>query len=222
MDNWADDDDLGETRMQRRSRQQQSRDPGPRREQRFAMTLAVASAVMLVLGAVAGFAIGRATAPKAPAPAAVATETAAATTETATQATETVPATVSVEPTPTAPVTPPADKTAPKTPTQISPDDGAKLTASTVTLKWSKVSDPSGVTYSLEVQKYLGSSKWSTVGTFTGLKTTSYKLSTFTTRRRWRVWAVDGAGNKSSMSGWSSYSRKVTTTTPSKTTTKTP
>jgi hypothetical protein len=216
MDNWADED-YGETRMARRERQRNDTG-GPSRERRFALTLAVASAIMLVLGVGIGFAIGRATAPKAPAPAPVTTATAAATIETAPPTTETVPATVAVVPTPP----PPPVAKPPKTPTQISPDDGAVLTASTVTLKWSKVTDPTGITYSLEVQKSLGNGKWQTVGTFTGLKATSHTLSTYTVTRRWRVWAVNGAHKASAKSDWSTYKLKATTSTPSKTATKTP
>lgn len=48
------------------------------------------------------------------------------------------------------------DAVAPSTPAQISPSDNFQVAGDTATLTWSEVSDPSGVTYSVEIQYRAG------------------------------------------------------------------
>lgn len=223
MDDWGDigyEDD--ESRMGRRYAARQRRE-GMRREQRFAITLAVAAAVMLVLGLGVGFALGRASAPRPePEPAPVVaevTETVEPTVTPVAEATESVEPTVSEEPTePVKPTTPP------ETPKQLSPDDGDKIDADRVTLKWSavKADDGTEVTYAFEIQTRVNG-KYTNSQTIDNLTKPSYSARVLVNRRRWRVWAIDKYGNVSEKSDWSYYQgvAEQTTTKPSTTTTKT-
>jgi RNA polymerase sigma-70 factor (ECF subfamily) len=97
-----------------------------------------------------------------------------------------------------------ADDTAPPTPAQTSPSDGTLQEAdSTVVLTWQGVEDPSGVLYSVDIERYDeeagGYVAWKSV---TGLPDTSLTYRTGTTAERWRVWATDGEENSSDKSGW--------------------
>jgi hypothetical protein len=101
------------------------------------------------------------------------------------------------------PIIPPGgDTTPPPIPTLLSPANGSQVSTLRPTLDWSDVTDPSGVTYTLQV---------STISTFSvlivsqsGLSVSQYTFS-FDLQNNvvyyWRVKAVDGAGNQS---GWSS------------------
>ncbi len=123
-DDWGDIDD--EPRLPRRAAPPTVQSTGLSRQQRFINTLAVVSALMLVLGVGLGFALGRATAPTPPAPAEVATLTVESTAPA--EATASTEPTVVVEATPTpetTPTPPPKNNEPPKTPTQLDPDDGA-------------------------------------------------------------------------------------------------
>lgn len=206
MDDWGDigyeDDD---SRMGRRYAARR-RDDGMRREQRFAITLAVAAAVMLVLGLGVGFALGRATAPK-PEPATVVAEVTATVEPTVTPVVETTP---SAEPTVTEEATTPPEPekptTPPDTPRTLDPDDGDTIKDDRVTLRWSKVTaeDDTPVKYAFEIQTRVNG-KWTNSQVIDDLEDPSYKARVLVNRRRWRVWAYDEAGNKSDKSGWSYY-----------------
>lgn len=98
-----------------------------------------------------------------------------------------------------------ADNTAPKTPKLISPSDGVTVSDGGVhlTLKWSKVTDPSGVRYRVQVQQWIGGGAgWQTSKLVKGLVSTHYSLSVGAMRVRWRVIAVDLAGNESDPTAW--------------------
>jgi hypothetical protein len=106
--------------------------------------------------------------------------------------------------------TPPTDGTPPSAPSPSSPGNGASLTcAASVTMSWSAVSDPSGIAqYQVEAQRHSGDGVWHAVsgGPWTGISGTSRSIGvecgwTY----RWRVRAVDGAGNTGAWSGWSSF-----------------
>jgi hypothetical protein len=102
------------------------------------------------------------------------------------------------------------DSTAPPTPSLLSPASSSKASA-TPTLKWQNVSDPSGVTYSLEI---------STDSAFSipelqkdGLKQSEYTLTSQEILGNvskdapyyWRVKAIDGADNQSDWSTPSTF-----------------
>lgn len=97
------------------------------------------------------------------------------------------------------------DTTPPPTPSQLAPPDGASLTGRPIvpptTYEWSQVSDASGVTYSFESQFFMFT-EWHPNLTVNGLTTTSLVLAPKAESQRWRVWAVDGAGNESDRSPW--------------------
>jgi hypothetical protein len=107
--------------------------------------------------------------------------------------------------------TPPPDGTAPPAPSLLSPANGANIDGNpaTVTLSWSAVSDESGIAeYRLEAQRHSGDGVWLAApgSPWNGLSGTSRAIPvqpgwTF----RWRVRAVDGAGNVGPWSGWFSF-----------------
>ena len=212
MDNWADEP---ESPAHEYRRSVVRRSGGLGREQRFMITLGATAALMLLIGLATGFATGRATAPK-PKPArvavvAVATQPPEATT-TADVSTVSADTTIPADVTTPAPAPQPAAPKKPiKTPNQTAPDDYAKLSSSTVTLRWTKVSDPAGgkVTYAFDIQTWNGSA-YGPSQTIRGLTSTSYKARVLASRRRWRVWAVDSSGKASAKSSWSRYSRAAT------------
>ncbi len=200
MSNFGRGDDLG--RIERRSYRQQ----GLNRQQRLTITLVVTAVMLVGAGVAIGFAWGRSTAPE-PEPQPVA------------QAETTLPAGV-VEEVPTETVDPdlaaaeavPEDATVvdeepPPTPKQTSPKNNARINASRVYLRWTKVEDDSGapVTYAFEIQDRLSSGSYGKTQVISGLTSTSYSARVLYVTRRWRVWAVDEAGNKSDKSGWRYY-----------------
>lgn len=216
-DDYTDD-------YRRSARNNYERQTGMDREQRLMVTLSVGAALMLIAGCGIGFALGRYTAPK-PKPVvkvvtAEPTVTAGAIEEVPTETVEPV-----VEPTASVETTP-ADETAPDTPKQTNPANGATgIKSSRVTLRWTTVTDDSGVTYAFEIQNRLASGSWGNAQVIKGLKSPSYSARVLPVTRRWRVWAVDGAGNVSPKSGWRTYKgaplpvSKPATTTPSNNTT---
>jgi hypothetical protein len=217
-DDWGDvEDDVRRRDALPRRPHSHSRRLG--RQQRLEITIAVGAALLLIVGIAVGFSLGRATAPKPPSTQALVVATQTVETSAAVETTvEATPTPAPVEATQTATPTPPAkDTTKPKTPNQLAPDNGAVLSASTTTVKlrWSKVSDPSGVKYYFQIENRIGSG-WGASQTIGPLTSSSYTARVFTSRRRWRVWAVDGAGNKSVDSGWSTYRRSVPAPSPSK------
>lgn len=216
MDDWDDMDEQVPARTRPSGRR---REPsGLSRNQRYAITLAVVAAFMLILGLVLGFSIGRTVGArsmsqtKAP----VATQTQSVTpSQTLTEAT---PTQIATEPAVTTTPTTPA-RTVSLTPKQISPSDGQHISTSHVDLTWSKVtpSDGGTVRYSFQIETLSGGS-WGDLQTLTGIHSTSYSVRVLTSLRRWRVWAVvDGvAGPKT---GWRTY--RHTTVSSSKTSTST-
>jgi len=90
----------------------------------------------------------------------------------------------------------------------VSPKDGAKTGDNTPELEWGEVTDPSGVTYVLQIadNKDFNSPELEASGITGGSYTVTDKLDDGT--HYWRVKAVDGAGNSSP---WSeTWSFKVT------------
>lgn len=203
----------------RSARNTYERHTGMDRQQRLMMTISIGAALMLLVGAAIGFAIGRYTAPK-PAVKVVTveqTQTAGAIEEIPT---ETIEPEVTVEESASVETTPP-DDVAPDTPKQTAPANGAVLKTSRVTLRWSKVTDDSGVTYAFEIQNRLADGTWGKTQVIDKLDANSYSARVLQVTRRWRVWAVDGAGNVSEKSTWRTYKgavpppAKTTNTTPS-------
>lgn len=111
--------------------------------------------------------------------------------------------------TPTSP--PPADTTPPPAPTPAAPADGLSISCkASQSLTWLPVNDPSGIAeYQVEVQRHAGDNNWQPApgGALTGIqeKQTSIPVECGW-YYRWRVRAVDGAGNVSPWSGWWHFS----------------
>jgi len=96
-----------------------------------------------------------------------------------------------------------ADTTSPPTPTLLSPADDSLLKSPGVRLRWSEVTDPSGVTYTVEIQYFAGGGEgYHALKTASGLTSTYYSHTVGDLSERWRVWAVDGASNASSKTEW--------------------
>jgi RNA polymerase sigma factor (sigma-70 family) len=109
------------------------------------------------------------------------------------------------EPTQPAADTPtqPPDAKAPPAPRLIAPANGAIVKGGKVTLQWEPVKDPSGVTYRVEIQSYDDKAGgYLTSRTVDGVSGTKLSHSMKSSRERWRVSAVDGAGNKGPVSEW--------------------
>lgn len=203
-----------------RVRERPYRRGGYDRERRLQTTIVVGAVILLLVGFGVGFSLGRATAPKAapnPVPV-VQTETTLSAEPTLTPDTSLATETVSAADTSSAEA-PTADTTRPPKPKQTAPANGAVINASRVTLRWTKVTDDSGepVTYSFEIQNRHSGGTYGDAQIIKGLKTTSYSARVLSVRRRWRVWAVDSAGNASAKSVWHSYIHKIVT--PAKSTT---
>ena len=99
------------------------------------------------------------------------------------------------------------DTTPPPAPGQSSPPNGSDIgCVSSANLSWGAVSDPSGIAeYRVEVERHSGDNNWQAApgSPQTGLSATALAISvecgwTY----RWRVQAVDGAGNAGAWSGW--------------------
>ena len=95
-------------------------------------------------------------------------------------------------------VTPALDTTPPGKPTLISPPDGSTGDDTTPTFTWSQVTDPSGVTYTLEIA--FGTADFTNLAfTADGIQTTQFTLNSGDALAAgdyiWHVRAVDGAGN---------------------------
>jgi hypothetical protein len=97
------------------------------------------------------------------------------------------------------------DSTPPPVPVSLSPEDGARigiLGDITPTFTWSNVSDPSGVTYSFQVDMYPDFSQ--PVLDKTDITASHYTLTAAEALPRgqfyWRVKAIDGASNESAWS----------------------
>ncbi len=108
------------------------------------------------------------------------------------------------------PAEPPPDTTPPPVPTPAAPADGLSIACKAAqSMAWLPVSDPSGISeYQLEVQRQFGDNNWQSApgGSLTGiqLKEASVPVECGW-YYRWRVRAMDGAGNVSPWSGWSHF-----------------
>lgn len=107
------------------------------------------------------------------------------------------------------------DTTAPPAPNQLKPLNGADLGCiASLMLRWEAVSDESGITeYQVEVQRHPGDNKWQAApgSMFTGIGGLQKELGVECGwEYRWRVRAVDGAGNPGSWSGWFTFVVPIT------------
>ena len=119
--------------------------------------------------------------------------------------------------TPTATRTPPPppDNTPPPAPTPQVPANGLTLPCvASQNLVWLPVNDPSGIAqYQVEVQRHSGDNVWHTVSgsPFTGITDKQVAVNVECGwYYRWRVRAVDGAGNIGPWSGWSLFAITLT------------
>jgi hypothetical protein len=119
-------------------------------------------------------------------------------------------------PTPTqTPTSTPADTQGPAAPAPSKPVNGVSLSCvSSTTIMWNAVSDPSGIDqYQVEVQRHAGDNNWQAASgsPLTGIGGTSTSVSTECGwTYRWRVRAVDGAGNAGSWSEWFQFTIPLT------------
>ncbi|MBN2386674.1 MAG: hypothetical protein JXB85_06600 [Anaerolineales bacterium] len=106
-------------------------------------------------------------------------------------------------PTDPPPAPAPADTTPPPAPAPASPSGDLGCVAQ-VTLTWSPVTDPSGISqYQVVLEAHSGDQQWQPVGTLTGLTGTSTSVNVQCGwYYRWSVLAIDGAGNAGPASGW--------------------
>jgi hypothetical protein len=89
--------------------------------------------------------------------------------------------------------------TPPPAPTLISPPNNSRLGENTPTFRWTVVSDPSGVTYQIQVDNDPSFS--SPEVNVTGLANNTYHSPTLAYKTySWRVRAIDGTGNQSDWS----------------------
>lgn len=109
----------------------------------------------------------------------------------------------------------PVDKTAPPVPVPSEPPNGSAVPPHAKTkLEWSAVSDPSGIAeYQVQVQRPDANDNWQPLdgSPWGGLKKPEYELTTEAGwTYRWRVRAVDKAGNKSAYSNWFKFTVDLT------------
>ncbi|MDZ4168146.1 MAG: hypothetical protein U1E26_00630 [Coriobacteriia bacterium] len=207
MDQYGRGQDLG--RINRRPYQK----PGVDRERRLLITMGVGAAIVLIIGTGLGFALGRATAPE-PEPVVVTAESTMTSGVVEPVPTETVLPEESFYETESIEATVSADEEPPDTPGQLAPANGAVIDASRVYLRWSEVSDvgvdgeEGSVTYAFEIQDKLSGGSYGRTQVIRDLKETSFSARVLLNERRWRVWAVDEAGNESAKSGWRTYTKK--------------
>jgi RNA polymerase sigma-70 factor (ECF subfamily) len=96
-----------------------------------------------------------------------------------------------------------SDVNPPPTPTLISPPNDSLISNPNVTLEWSSVNDTSGVTYVIEIQYFAGGGEgYYPLELKKELVSNSYPHTVGALHERWRVWAVDGAGNQGSKTDW--------------------
>lgn len=94
------------------------------------------------------------------------------------------------------------DTTAPPAPAGLSPNSGSVQENEAVTFAWGAISNPSGITYSIEIERMLKDGSWPSLIAQTGLAQPSFSHNLGDTQERWRVWAVDGAGNAGPKTDW--------------------
>ena len=102
---------------------------------------------------------------------------------------------------------PPQDTTPPLAPTLAVPDNGLSLSCrASQNLAWLPVDDPSGIAeYQVQVQRHSGDNNWQDVSgsVFRGISDKQIGINVECGwYYRWRVQAVDGAGNVGPWSGW--------------------
>ncbi len=101
------------------------------------------------------------------------------------------------------------DTTPPPAPTLVVPTDGLTIACkSSQTLTWLPVNDPSGILkYEVVVQRHSGDNNWQAAPS--GQQVLTDKTTNVPVEcgwyYRWRVRALDGAGNVGSWSGWSQF-----------------
>lgn len=107
----------------------------------------------------------------------------------------------------------PTDTTPPPVPRQIFPAVEEVLEGPEMEFRWSSVRDESEVSYTLEIETYsLDAKAFVAYRTFTNLPETTFFHEMPTYLERWRIWAVDSAGNASEATEWRTFSRKLLTT----------
>ncbi len=97
------------------------------------------------------------------------------------------------------------DTTPPGPPDLMSPPDGYRSDDIYVELEWLSVEDPSGVSYTIEVEAlftYGSGSSWNPALELGGLRGTTYAFEVPAPTSRWRVRATDGAGNEGPPGVW--------------------
>jgi hypothetical protein len=113
--------------------------------------------------------------------------------------------------TPTAkPTVPFSDNSPPPAPQPVSPADGDPLACEPqITLEWGAVTDPSGIEeYQIEVQRAPIGVNWESVdeSPWTGIGGSNVAIDVECGwHHRWRVRAVDGAGNVGEWSDWFAF-----------------
>ncbi len=114
-----------------------------------------------------------------------------------------------------APPTMEIDETPPAAPALLKPLDGSDLgPVADAILRWNAVSDESGIAqYQVQVQRHSGDNDWTAApgNPWTGLADTQLLLTVeYGYTYRWRVRAVDGAGNAGPWSGWFTFKVPLT------------
>lgn len=105
---------------------------------------------------------------------------------------------------------PAADTTPPAVPTQLKPLNGADMGCiSSTILRWQAVSDDSEISeYQVEMQRHSGDNNWQAApgSIYTGMGGLEKNISVECGwEYRWRVRAIDGAGNPGNWSGWFTF-----------------
>ncbi|MBC8506593.1 MAG: Ig-like domain-containing protein [Chloroflexi bacterium] len=105
---------------------------------------------------------------------------------------------------------PSGDSKAPSAPKQLKPVNGVDLGCiSSTMLRWEAVSDESGIAeYQVELQRHPGDNNWTNASgsPFTGIGGLQKEISVECGwEYRWRVRAIDGAGNTGNWSGWFTF-----------------
>jgi hypothetical protein len=105
-------------------------------------------------------------------------------------------------------VHPPADTTPPPVPQPYVPADGLLIGCTTEQmLAWLPVTDPSGVTYGVQLERQITATQWQLVHEWVSLADKQIEADVQCgVYYRWRVCARDGAGNISAWSEWYTFS----------------
>ena len=98
-----------------------------------------------------------------------------------------------------------ADTTPPDTPHVTFPANNYWLSPSNmkVEIRWDSVHDPSGVSYVLEFAEWLGGGAgWTSAKRTSAVKRLYYERDVASFKERYRLIAIDGAGNESAPTAW--------------------